>query len=196
MSSPQIGPVLGAWYRWKALRLPWRRRFLVGLDLQGNTYWIFKLSGAESTERWRRIVKYPRSTQYSEVKITPQWHQWLRYQRENPPSIAEQAQEVTRQHQIKLLAAEADARWEAKPRVTDIPGNEKGQSVPVLGTAGTRARVEGTEGGEEVVGQAQEHGVKARDKPKEVKDDPWKRASGPSETWQPEAWSPSASKKR
>lgn len=31
MSAPNIGPVLRAWYRWKALRLPWRRRLLVGM---------------------------------------------------------------------------------------------------------------------------------------------------------------------
>lgn len=31
MATNQIGPVARAWYRWKALRLPWRKRFLVGL---------------------------------------------------------------------------------------------------------------------------------------------------------------------
>jgi hypothetical protein len=31
MASNQIGPVARAWYKWKALRLPWRKRFLVGL---------------------------------------------------------------------------------------------------------------------------------------------------------------------
>ena len=26
----RIGPVAQAWYKWKALRLPWRKRFFVG----------------------------------------------------------------------------------------------------------------------------------------------------------------------
>lgn len=30
MSSKQISPLLQTWYKWKALRLPWRKRFLVG----------------------------------------------------------------------------------------------------------------------------------------------------------------------
>lgn len=30
MSSKQISPFLRSWYKWKALRLPWRKRFLVG----------------------------------------------------------------------------------------------------------------------------------------------------------------------
>ncbi|KLO80071.1 uncharacterized protein LW93_7517 [Fusarium fujikuroi] len=122
MATNQIGPVARAWYRWKALRLPWRKRFLVGYDLQGNTYWEFRLTrGAESNERWRRIVKYPRSTHYSSVKVSPQWHQWLRHTREDPPSIEEQHSDVLRQVRMQKLAAEADARWEAKPRVMDAP---------------------------------------------------------------------------
>lgn len=30
MSPKRIGPIAQAWYKWKALRLPWRKRFLVG----------------------------------------------------------------------------------------------------------------------------------------------------------------------
>lgn len=33
MTSKQIGPFAQAWYKWKALRLPWRRRFLIGTFL-------------------------------------------------------------------------------------------------------------------------------------------------------------------
>jgi hypothetical protein len=32
-SASSISPMLRAWYRWKALRLPWRKRFLVGTSL-------------------------------------------------------------------------------------------------------------------------------------------------------------------
>lgn len=33
MSSVRVGPLKQAWFRWKALRLPWRKRFLVGKQL-------------------------------------------------------------------------------------------------------------------------------------------------------------------
>lgn len=31
MSSSNVGLVMRAWFRWKALRLPWRKRFLIGM---------------------------------------------------------------------------------------------------------------------------------------------------------------------
>jgi len=67
--------------------------------------------------RPRRIVHYPRSTQFSDVKVSPLWHQWLRYTRADPPTLQEQTLEQARQERMRLLAAEADARWEAKPRI-------------------------------------------------------------------------------
>lgn len=81
----------------------------------------------------RRIVQYPRDTQYSDVtqKITPAWHQWLRHIRESPPSLTEQAQDLTRQAQLKVLAAQADARWEAKESFLDSPKMQQPQ--PALG---------------------------------------------------------------
>ncbi|KAF3060051.1 hypothetical protein GL218_04746 [Daldinia childiae] len=188
----QIGPIRKAWYQWKALRLPWRKRFLVGLDLQGNTYWEFRLVRGDPSapdSRFRRIVNYPRSTHYSEVKVPPSWHQWLRYQRQQPPTLDEQAGDVVRQERIKVLAAEADARWEAKPSLVGVPGRERGQPVPPLNAGQT---------------QPQEHAARESptrnelDEVTQQKDDPWKRArsSGPGETWQPEAWSPTPAKKR
>jgi NADH dehydrogenase [ubiquinone] 1 alpha subcomplex assembly factor 2 len=46
--------------------------------------------------------------------------------------LAEQSQDLIRQEQLKVLAAQADARWEAKPRLIDMPGREIGQAVPAL----------------------------------------------------------------
>lgn len=37
MSSKQISPLLQTWYKWKALRLPWRKRFLVGTSVSTPT---------------------------------------------------------------------------------------------------------------------------------------------------------------
>ncbi|KAF5531999.1 hypothetical protein FMEXI_12714 [Fusarium mexicanum] len=191
MATNQIGPVARTWYKWKALRLPWRKRFLVGYDLQGNTYWEFRLTrGAESNERWRRIVKYPRSTHYSSVKVSPQWHQWLRHTREGPPSIEEQHSDVLRRVRMQKLAAEADARWEAKPRVMEAP---QAAPAPLLST--TKASpLQRDAGSSEQTGM----GSKETKAETEKKDDPWAKAKAraPGETWQPASWSPTAAKKR
>lgn len=56
------------WLKWKTLRLPWRRQFLAGADLSGNTFWEFK--DAMNAQRFRRIVKYGRNTHYGDVKIS------------------------------------------------------------------------------------------------------------------------------
>ncbi|KAI1325159.1 hypothetical protein F5Y16DRAFT_401620 [Xylariaceae sp. FL0255] len=205
-----------AWLQWKALRLPWRKRFLVGLDLQGNTYWEFRLARgdqppplsatsnknlSQTQTPFRRLVHYPRSTHYSEVKVPPAWHQWLRYQREFPPTIQEQTAEVQRQERIKVLAAEADARWEAKDSLLDMPTTTK--QAGRIGPAEAKPEM----GGDEQV--RKEHEVKEEETKQDVNaskpesfsktaEDPWKRASrgGPSETWQPGAWTPTATKKR
>lgn len=131
MSSKPLSPIRKAWYKWKSLHLPWRKRFLVGLDLQGNTFWEFRDTLNSHKNRMRRIVQYPPSTPYSDVNISPQWHQWLRHTRRDPPSIAEQSQDLIRQENLKVLAAQADARWAAKPSFLDKP-RETGQPAPAL----------------------------------------------------------------
>jgi len=132
MSSRPITPIRKAWYRWKSLKLPWRKRFLAGLDLQGNTFWEFRDSLSSHKNRMRRIVQYPSSTHYSDINISPQWHQWLRHTRSDPPSLIEQSQDIVRQQNLKVLAAEADARWAPKPHVLDSPGQARGQPLPAL----------------------------------------------------------------
>lgn len=178
--------------------------YSAGLDLRGNTYWTFRDKRVDKNVdprklRWRRIVQYPRSTHLSDVKVPPQWHQWLRHQREDPPSLTEQAADLARQDRIKTLAAEADARWAAKPRLTDMPAaaadlkSNKSQPAPALDTGKTQPQ-------EQVAEQnLQDEGLRdtsAQDKT-EVKDDPWKKAAtGPGESWQPAAWTPTSTRKR
>ncbi|CZR52072.1 uncharacterized protein PAC_01949 [Phialocephala subalpina] len=130
MASKPLSPLRQAWYRWKSLKLPWRKRFLVGLDLQGNTFWEFRDTLSSHKYRMRRIVQYPPTTHYSEIKISPQWHQWLRHTRNDPPSLTEQSQDLVRQRNLKVLAAEADARWAAKLSFLDVPGTS--QPLPDL----------------------------------------------------------------
>jgi hypothetical protein len=56
------------WLKWKTLRLPWRRQFLAGSDLSGNTFWEFK--DAMNANRYRRIVRYAKAGHYSDVKVS------------------------------------------------------------------------------------------------------------------------------
>ncbi|KAK3938491.1 NADH-ubiquinone oxidoreductase assembly factor N7BML [Diplogelasinospora grovesii] len=171
--SGNLSPFAKAWLKWKSLRLPWRRQFLVGQDLHGNTYWEFRDPGAPipprssaspgspSTPpvRWRRIVKYPRSTHYGDVSVSPAWHQWLRHTRPDPPSITEQTAEVARQERMKVLAAAADARWAAKPSYIDAPGEVRGQNIPPLVGSSVRGQT-----GSETTTRDTQHSGLDRDK--------------------------------
>lgn len=92
---------------------------------------------------------------------------------------------------MKYLASEADARWEAKPRLTDAPGAATGQRVPAIGSA-EHAR-DASKGP-----VAEETGTNAKAvKEKAEAEDPWAQAKahGAGEKWQPSAWTPNPSKK-
>ncbi|PHH63938.1 hypothetical protein CDD81_5157 [Ophiocordyceps australis] len=177
MSPKRAGLLAQAWFRWKALRLPWRKRFFVGQDINGNSFWEFRLTtrgdaSGPNMERWRRIVDYPRSTPYSDIKVSPLWHQWLRHCRDEPPSLAEQRQDLLRQQQIKLLAAEADARWNAKPRLVDKTPHSLLSSLPPKH-------------------KLKHHGSSAKpDSPITLPN-----TKAPGDDWQPAAWVPPAAKK-
>ena len=56
--------------------------------------------------------------------------QWLRHTRFEPPTIAEQQQDIMRQDRMKVLASQADARWASKPSALDAP--DKQQPVQML----------------------------------------------------------------
>ncbi|KAI2621864.1 hypothetical protein GGS21DRAFT_494567 [Xylaria nigripes] len=198
MLAKPIGPLRKAWYQWKSFRFPWRKRFLVGLDLQGNTYWEFRLARgdapASTPTPLRRIVHYPRSTHHSEVTVPPAWHQWLRYQRGSPPTMQEQSIELIRQQRIKVLAAEADARWETKPSLLDMPAQTDVSPA-------TRRQGQLEHGAEEQVQRGQSIDAKQTVTHAQTphRDDPWRRTpqrGSPGETWQPEAWTPAPAKKR
>jgi NADH:ubiquinone oxidoreductase subunit len=105
-----------------------------GLDLEGNTYWEFRDTLFSQQGRLRRIVQYPPSLHYSDVtsKISPSWHQWLRHTRPDPPSLTEQSQDLVRQRNLKILAAQADERWNAKKSYLDAPA-DIGRTGPALG---------------------------------------------------------------
>ncbi|KAI9802551.1 MAG: hypothetical protein M1833_001623 [Piccolia ochrophora] len=182
------------WYRWKALKLPWRRKFLVGFDLSGHTYWEFK--DALNSNRMRRIVHYPRSTHYGDVNMTPQWHQWLRYTRPDPPSLQEQRADLDRQASMKELARLADERWASKPSFLSTPPEQQ-QPAPAIGVRDPGGYTAPTwEEGKKGVRSAVESGedVTKEAAPTKKDKDPWEKAqsaSGSSEPWQPQSWDPS-----
>ena len=100
---------------------------------------------------------------------------------------------MVRQARMKQLAAQADARWEAKPRVMEDPGEAaKRQALPAREPEiHLDAKVQEQDGKvREPKGQP---AVEDADK-----NDPWAKAKarGPSENWQPAAWSPTAPRKR
>jgi NADH dehydrogenase [ubiquinone] 1 alpha subcomplex assembly factor 2 len=154
----------------------------------------------------RRIVQYPGRSHPSDVKVSPQWLQWLRHTRTDAPSIAEQSQDVVRQANLKILAAQADKRWNEKASVLDAPGHVRGQPLPALGlgmaqsdratgkSEGRTSVVDDTTEpesvGREIPDSVKQQGKIEEMKVKEEKEDPWKRAQGSAgEQWQPQAWS-------
>ncbi|CAI6313421.1 unnamed protein product [Periconia digitata] len=209
------GLVRRLWFQWRTMKLPWRKRWLVGYDLQGNTYWEFKDN--LNSNRFRRIVEYTRSTHYGDVNVPPQWMQWLRHTRFEPPTIADQHAEIQRQERMKILAAQADARWAAKPSALDA-APETQQPVQMLqsqdAASGIRqmnvgqerrdmeaeaAREEAQQERKRVEEEERERQIKSRKKMKgEAKDSPWKQApkNNPGEEWQPAPWSPSGPARR
>ncbi|KAL1616976.1 hypothetical protein SLS56_011196 [Neofusicoccum ribis] len=204
---PQLGRLRQLWYRWKALDLPWRKQWLRGVDLAGNTFWEFKeVYGAQ---RFRRIVKYSRRTHFGDVKLTPQWIQWLRHTRANPPTISEQQLDEIRQVQLKQLAAEADARWAAKPSALDpLPQPRPHPQLNSRDPAGHAPQTEpeeregvrnavGSPGEVEASAQAKENVDKGKFKgnTKEKAPPPWQEPKS-SQEWQPDSWTPKPAARR
>ncbi|KAK6381830.1 hypothetical protein LTR65_010974 [Meristemomyces frigidus] len=207
-----------AWYKWKTLHLPWRKQFLVGADLAGNTFWVFK--DALHSNRWRRIVRYSPKAHYGDVKITrggtAQWHQWLRHTRDEAPSIQEQQYDVSRQAMMKQLASKADERWKSIPSFLDSPARQQPQpAIGVKDPGGYAPQTEpeqneGVTSGVEDAVKVQEVGAgkdtkevdegrfKGRTREKEREESPWQQPDrgAPSENWQPKPWTPGAVQRR
>ena len=192
------------------LRLPWRKSYIVGQDLAGNTYWEFK--NAMKSDHMRRIVKGSRKLHHSDVQISPQWHQWLRHTRREPPTIQEQQMDVTRQTQLKQNARLADERWANKKKYIEKPAAPQEERKVERRTMGGNPEVgegqETIEGGDAPKTEpAHKEGVRnavadpveqAKESGKASKPDPWEQerqrqkqtAANPSGSWQPEAWTP------
>jgi NADH dehydrogenase [ubiquinone] 1 alpha subcomplex assembly factor 2 len=163
-----------------------------GQDLHGNTFWEFR-DALSPASRMRRIVKYRVPAHHSDVEVSPQWHQWLRHTRAEPPSLEEQARDVLRLQELKVLSRQADERWESKRRVGDtMDHGERRVLEPTMElggggglTKGSRLEEEGgTREREKEVGE-----VAGLAGTRDAREDPWRRARrNPGEEFQPESW--------
>ncbi|KAL2444860.1 hypothetical protein ABEF95_017312 [Exophiala dermatitidis] len=185
-----MGAARDLWLRWKMLRLPWRKKFLIGQDLHGNLFWEFK--DTLNPGRWRRMVQANRRTHFADVQVSPQWHQWLRQTRQDPPSLQEQAADLQRQALLKYNARLADARWAAKAKYIETP---KPTATPLLrgDPAIHRANAESAPG----QSPQSEKTKSAVESPAPIQ--PLKKVNetgaNPGATFQPEAWVPGCAKR-
>ncbi|EEH07317.1 conserved hypothetical protein [Histoplasma capsulatum G186AR] len=196
-----MSPINSLWFKWKSLKLPWRKTFLAGKDLAGNTFWEFK--DTLNSRRLRRIVKYNPKTHLADVQVShpeihisptdlpltimasvAQWHQWLRYARQDAPTIQEQQNELLRQERIKHLAKLADERWASKPSFLDRPQGQ--HPDPAIQCSHELHPPPATQPDKSLGDEEPE----LKDQGKKTKS-PWARnTGGPSEGWQPESWKP------
>lgn len=217
-SQTAVAKVIPRWYALFGSRCLLRTSLsvsFIGQDLSGNTFWEFK--DALNANRFRRIVKYNNRIHYGDVKITrtlnphfifsklalityyvsAQWHQWLRYVRHDPPSIEEQQRDVVRQIQMKKLAQLADERWASKPSYLDKPQTQ--QPAPVTRTSDPTIHPTESSGSAPDARPGVENAVESQaegGKKEQAEKKPWAKVpSGPSETWQPESWTPSAARR-
>ncbi|KAI5288302.1 hypothetical protein KEM54_005314 [Ascosphaera aggregata] len=209
------------WFQWKSMKLPWRKSFLAGVDLNGNTFWEFK--DAINTGRMRRIVKADPKMHHADLRISPQWLQWLRHARRDAPTIEEQKADLVRQARLKQLAQIADAKWMAKkshieaPILTEaqrrqldsIKSQQHDFGKPSAGAAAGAGAGAGARAAAET-GNVTTTNTAGIGETKEVTEEPevtlrgqkvknpfaTNKPSAPSENWQPEAWAPAPKMKQ
>lgn len=123
ISSHKMDPMANKYPLWKRLLhkfqarrdVPFRNKFFVGYDLHGNTYWEFTVDGNMQRLR-RKLEPYQESifkSDYFET-VPPQWLQWLRRMKKDPPTLQELINDQARQVRIKMLAEQADRNWTAE----------------------------------------------------------------------------------
>ncbi|KAF3940457.1 hypothetical protein ABW19_dt0205170 [Dactylella cylindrospora] len=176
------------------------------MDLEGNTYWEFR--DRLHPHRPRRIADFRGGVHsfvnYSEFKVDPQWHQWLRATRLDPPTIPELQADVIRRQQMIERARLADERWAAKgsllrkPKADEVRRLEASAEATATSDGSmvaaeaesspqTRTPVDTT------IGMLEDRLRIERERRKGVEAGSGEfggRPAGPSEEFQPAAWSP------
>lgn len=92
--------------------IPFRKKFFVGYDLHGNTYWEFTIDGNMQRLR-RKLEPYEERLFKADYfsTVPPQWLQWLRRTRQYAPTLQELMSDQIRQQNIKILAQHAENKW-------------------------------------------------------------------------------------
>lgn len=109
----------------KLAKVPFRRKWFRGYDLEGNSYWEFQLS---STLPKRRMVKQIQKTGLA-FDVPPMWSQWLRFMKSDPPQLEDLIREEERVRRLKELVRFREMEEQsAKPiKITeDNEGSELG----------------------------------------------------------------------
>lgn len=139
----KVSPFQQTIHKWRARRdIPFRTKFFIGYDLQGNTYW--ELKNHNNPGRMRRIIE-PQDSRINlcDYKPAPQWMQWLRFARPSAPTLEELISDQMRQARLKGLVAAADLRWKSVP----LKDTTETQATEQIGT--TQASQEHTKEQEE-----------------------------------------------
>lgn len=110
------------WFKWKSLRsVPFRKKYFVGYDLNGNKYWEF-YTDSDRTMMGRRLWE-PYKEQAFMVdyydKLPVQWLQWLRKSRKQAPTIEELLQDEKRIERLHRLVAAKDAEMVQKKALAE-----------------------------------------------------------------------------
>ncbi|KAF8427001.1 hypothetical protein EV426DRAFT_559769 [Tirmania nivea] len=160
---PTLSPLLRLYYRFRTYRFPWRKRFFIGQDLSGNTYW--ELRDRLHPSRSRRTVQFATHNHLSsrdlmaQGVVSPQWHQWLRNVRPEPPSIEELMSDERRRAEVFERARKIEERWaEGSGRRRRIEGGV-GVVGERIGGMGVGAVVRLGEGGVRPVDEGPEEKV-------------------------------------
>ncbi|EKV07111.1 hypothetical protein PDIG_73850 [Penicillium digitatum PHI26] len=202
------------WFKWKKLRLPWRKSFLVGEDLAGNTFWEFK--DVMNAARFRRIVRFDPKTHYSDVKVTREYRQkmqarsWTTYLYSGTKGYETLESQLTyylnaaqwhqwlrhvREHPPSIQEQEQDLVRQAQIKKLARLADERWASkASFLDKPKTQQQPPTTQINEATLNQL----IKPAPAPAEPKtqkvENPWtkEKKANPGEEWQPEAWSPSS----
>ncbi|CAG8574491.1 13569_t:CDS:2 [Ambispora gerdemannii] len=103
---------------WKQARFPWRSKFYVGSDLDGNEYYeTSRILG--NSGRPKRIVNLKQQIKFSDYtgdEIPVQWQSWLRHTRFDPPTIEELKIANQKREIIIERAKRLDQEWNERKR--------------------------------------------------------------------------------
>lgn len=147
--------------------IPFRKKFFVGYDLHGNTYWEFTIDGNMQRLR-RKLEPYEERLFKADYfsTVPPQWLQWLRRTRQYAPTLEELTNDQIRQQNIKILAQHAENKWYVE--------KQRLEAEQLLKLQGELERVE-----REKEKYDREHNSPSQDSPNSAdsaKNDPWAEA--------------------